>query len=78
MEWKAWSLPWFAGIPELFGGAFLILGLYTRPVAIVLSGLMAFTYWTAHAPQSAFPSRDVHPDGSLRCGGTNSAMHSGS
>jgi putative oxidoreductase len=40
---------------ELVGGAFLILGLFTRPVAFVLSGLMAFAYWRAHAPQNPFP-----------------------
>ena len=40
---------------ELFGGAALVLGVFTRPVAFVLSGLMAFAYWMAHAPQSFFP-----------------------
>jgi putative oxidoreductase len=50
------SLPWIAGILELVGGALLILGLFTRPVAFVLSGLMAAAYWMAHAPQGAFPA----------------------
>ncbi|TNC61411.1 DoxX family protein [Rubellimicrobium roseum] len=50
------SLPWIAGVLELVGGALLILGLFTRPVAFVLSGLMAFAYWLAHAPQSPFPA----------------------
>ena len=49
------SLPWFAGVLELVGGALLIVGLFTQPVAFVLSGLMAFAYWLAHAPQSPFP-----------------------
>jgi putative oxidoreductase len=49
------SLPWIAGVLELFGGAALVLGVFTRPVAFVLSGLMAFAYWMAHAPQSFFP-----------------------
>lgn len=49
------SLPWIAGFLEIFGGAALVLGLFTRPVAFVLSGLMAFAYWLAHAPQSPFP-----------------------
>ncbi len=49
------SLPWIAGILEVFGGALLIVGLFTRPVAFVLSGLMAFAYWLAHAPQSPYP-----------------------
>lgn len=49
------SLSWIAGVLELFGGALLVLGLFTRPVAFVLSGEMAFAYWLAHAPQSFFP-----------------------
>jgi putative oxidoreductase len=50
------SLPWTAGILELVGGALLILGLFTRPVALVLSGLMAFAYFLAHAPKGFFPA----------------------
>ena len=46
---------WFAGVLELFGGAALVVGFCTRPVAFVLSGLMAVAYWMAHAPQSFFP-----------------------
>lgn len=49
------SLSWIAGVLELIGGALLVLGLFTRPVAFVLSGLMAFAYWLAHAPRSFFP-----------------------
>ena len=49
------SLGWDAGLIELVGGAFLILGLFTRPVAFILSGEMAFAYWLAHAPRSVFP-----------------------
>ena len=51
----ALSLPWIAGVLELFGGALLALGLFVRPVAFVLSGLMAAAYWIAHAPKSFFP-----------------------
>lgn len=40
-----------AGILELIGGALLIVGLFTRPVAFVLSGLMAFAYFLVHAPR---------------------------
>jgi len=49
------SLPWIAGVLELVGGALLVVGLFTRPTAFVLSGLMAFAYWLAHAPKSPFP-----------------------
>jgi putative oxidoreductase len=49
------SLPWIAGALEFVGGALLIVGLFTRPVAFILSGEMAFAYWMAHAPRSPFP-----------------------
>jgi putative oxidoreductase len=49
------SLSWVAGVLELVGGALLILGLFTRLVAFILSGEMAFAYWMAHAPQGSFP-----------------------
>lgn len=50
------SLSGIAGLLELVGGALLILGLVTRPVAFILSGQMAFAYWMAHAPQGPFPA----------------------
>lgn len=49
------SLPWIAGALEIVGGAFLVLGLFTRPVAFILSGQMAVAYFMAHAGQSFFP-----------------------
>lgn len=49
------SLSGIAGVLELVGGALLALGLFTRPVAFILSGEMAVAYWIAHAPQSFFP-----------------------
>ncbi len=49
------TLPWFAGVLELVGGALVLIGLFTRPVAFILSGEMAFAYWMAHAPKSPFP-----------------------
>lgn len=51
----AMTLPGIAGILETFGGILLLLGLFTRPVAFILSGEMAVAYWMAHAPQSTFP-----------------------
>ena len=54
------NLPWLslfaiAGIFELIGGVLLILGLFTRPVAFVLSGEMAAAYFIEHFPRSFFP-----------------------
>jgi putative oxidoreductase len=49
------SIYGLAGVLELVGGALLLLGLFTRPVAFVLSGEMAFAYFMAHAPQGFLP-----------------------
>ena len=49
------SLLGAAAVLEVVGGILLIIGLFTRPVAFVLSGEMAFAYWIAHAPKSFFP-----------------------
>jgi putative oxidoreductase len=45
------SLIGLAGVLELFGGALLLIGLFTRPVAFVLCGFMAVAYFMAHASQ---------------------------
>ena len=45
----------FAGVLEAFGGLLLLLGLFTRPVAFLLSGEMAVAYFQAHAPQGFWP-----------------------
>jgi putative oxidoreductase len=52
---ELFSLIGLAGALELFGGILLVLGLFTRPVAFILSGEMAVAYWMVHAPQSFFP-----------------------
>jgi len=49
------SLIGAAGFIELIGGALLILGLLTRPVAFIISGEMAFAYFMAHEPKSFYP-----------------------
>jgi len=49
------SMYWFAGALELIGGALLALGLFTRPVALIVSGEMAFAYFISHAPHGFFP-----------------------
>ena len=50
-----WTMTGVAGVLELVGGALLLVGLFTRPVAFVLSGLMAFAYFLAHAPTDFWP-----------------------
>jgi putative oxidoreductase len=40
-----------AGVLEIFGGIMLLIGLYVRPAALLLSGEMAVGYFIAHAPQ---------------------------
>lgn len=45
------SLMGLAGVLEFFGGALILLGLLTRPVAFLLAGQMAVAYFRAHAPQ---------------------------
>ena len=49
------SMSGFGGVLELIGGALLLLGLFTRPVAFILSGEMAIAYWWSHAPRAFFP-----------------------
>ena len=46
---------WFAGVLDLFGGALLLLALFTRPVAFLLSEMMAFAYFQVHAPIGFWP-----------------------
>jgi putative oxidoreductase len=49
------SLAGIAGILEAFGGALILAGLFTRPVAFLLSGEMAVAYFYGHAAQSFWP-----------------------
>jgi putative oxidoreductase len=52
---KPFTLLWFAGALELVGGFLVAAGLFTRPVAFLLSGEMAVAYFTVHARQGFFP-----------------------
>ena len=45
----------FAGVLELVGGVLLVIGLFTRPVAFILSGTMAVAYFYAHAGRDFYP-----------------------
>jgi putative oxidoreductase len=49
------SLLGLAGVLEFFGGLLIIIGLFTRPVAFILSGEMAVAYFMAHQPRALWP-----------------------
>ena len=53
-----WEIPWHiqyvAGGIELVGGALIMIGLLTTPLAVLASGLMAFGYWMGHFSTQAY------------------------
>jgi putative oxidoreductase len=59
------SLPGIAGALETFGGLLLFAGLFTRPVAFLLSGEMAVAYFHSHAPQGFWPVLNQGTDAAL-------------
>lgn len=62
-----YSLPWFAGWIELIGSPLLLVGLFTGPVAFLLSGEMAVAYFLAHQPNDLFPLRNGGVEAILFC-----------
>jgi putative oxidoreductase len=61
------SLPGIAGAIEVFGGGLLLLGLFTRPVAFILSGEMAFAYFIGHAGNGFWPVLNGGTDAAFYC-----------
>lgn len=55
------------GVLEFFGGIAIMLGVLTRPVAFVLSGMMAVAYWQFHAPQGGWPIQNQGMPAVLFC-----------
>jgi putative oxidoreductase len=55
------------GVLEFFGGILIMLGLFTRPVAFILSGMMAVAYWQFHAPQGGWPIQNQGMPAVLFC-----------
>ncbi len=49
------SQAWIGGVLETFGGLLILLGLFTRPAAFILSGTMAVAYFQFHAPGGFWP-----------------------
>lgn len=62
-----WSLPWIAGVFELVGGFLLLIGLWSRWVALLLCGEMAVAYWYVHAQQGPFPILNMGEGAILYC-----------
>jgi putative oxidoreductase len=56
-----------AGVLELIGGALLIFGLFTRPVAFILSGMTAVAYFYAHFPRGFYPVLNAGELAALYC-----------
>ena len=57
----------WAGTIELFAGALILVGLFTRPAALVASAEMAIGYFMVHAPQSLFTARNGGEPAYLFC-----------
>jgi len=55
------------GILEFFGGIAIMIGLFTRPVAFILSGEMAVAYWQFHAPGGFWPIQNHGEPAVLLC-----------
>ncbi|WP_307722930.1 DoxX family protein [Gandjariella thermophila] len=50
---------WWAGLIQLVGGGLILLGLFTRPAAIVCSGTMAYAYFSVHQPRAPLPIQNA-------------------
>ena len=61
------SLRGLAGVIELVGGAMIMIGLYTSPVAFIASGQMAFAYFMSHQPQAFWPIQNRGELAALYC-----------
>lgn len=55
------------GLMELVGGILIMLGLFTRPTAFLLSGEMAVAYWQFHAPNGGWPMQNGGVPAALYC-----------
>ena len=61
------SIMGFAGVLEFFGGLAILLGLFTQPVAFILSGQMAVAYFMFHFPKSFWPVMNQGERAALYC-----------
>ena len=61
------SQTWIGGVLELYGGAAILLGLLTQPVAFILSGEMAVAYFQFHQPRGFWPVQNHGEPAVLLC-----------
>ena len=61
------SQTWIGGVLELYGGAAILLGLLTQPVAFILSGEMAVAYFQFHQPNGFWPVQNHGEPAVLFC-----------
>ena len=61
------SQTWIGGVLEFYGGAAILVGLFTRPVAFILSGEMAVAYFQFHQPNGAWPIQNHGEPAVLLC-----------
>jgi len=61
------SQMWIGGVLEVVGGALILIGLFTRPVAFILAGEMAVAYFQFHFPQSFWPTISNGTPAALYC-----------
>ncbi len=62
-----WTQSWIGGWLEFAGGALMLLGLFSRPVAFILAGEMAVAYWQFHAPRGFWPTLNRGEAAALFC-----------
>src|SRR5690242_556988 len=61
------SQAWIGGVLEFYGGAAILVGLCTRPIAFILSGEMAVAYFQFHQPQGVWPIQNHGEPAVLMC-----------
>ena len=64
---RPFHIAWIAGPIELVGGVLVMIGLFTRPVAFLCSGLMAFAYWMGHGTNALLPIQNRGELAALYC-----------
>lgn len=64
---RPFHITYVAGPIEFFGGLLLMLGLFTRPVAFLCSGLMASAYWMSHGTRALLPIENRGELAALYC-----------